>query len=526
MRKVIFLLVILGIASLALAEDNPPTVKRALRFPAGTATAIRPEASSTDNNDTENETGTASAIRAFQPMQFQPVTAVRIKKPLSISRLKPITSAEKTVDPKGPNPSATLDLSDVIDDSALLDDMTQVCGWDSHLIFQDSAAAHVFYYIPREFLLKHDRDGYRLTVQYNTRAESGQPSVMITAEMEAPHRSGDVQLLKAILKQALELKASDPLTIKALSGLGATADLQALSTGLELSAERINLTPPAHLKQVFRLTLSLTQDEAEEVLAQIARDGVVGALNVNVEDTSIPVPIRIQYEQFSGSPLAGFDKWAVGETVSSIQNITDFPVSVDAINAYRLSNGKLERLSKKLRTISIEPGKSKALNLPAARTLLGENLAVTWMASAIDVSCEDCLKNIDVKVRKGVGLAPGSRIHLEAIPSLFDEFGLYKLIVHIQSPYFTVEADKVRQEEVPLTADENENEELTVYIPVDRGVDPLLYKYRLEIVTETGETRIAPSWEDSRKLTQYFGSSQVETLFDDSVESLPSDFEE
>jgi len=504
MRILMTLTIILGLVGSAMANDEPRVVQRNLNL----------------------APATVSTAKKVQPLQFKAVTAVQIKKPISFGRLKPIVPATKTVDPEGPNPAATLDLSDIIDDSALLEDLTMVCGWDSHLIFQDKAAAHVFYYIPREFLLKHDSDGYRLSVQYNTRAETGQPSVMITAEMEAPHHTGDVQLLKAILRHALELKTGDPLTIKSLPGLGATADLQAISTGLTLPADRIQLTPPAHLKQLFRLTLSLTQDEAEEVLAQLARDGIVGALNVKVEETPVPIPIRIQYEQFSGNSLAGFDKWSEGKTVSSIQNITDFPVSIEAINAYRLSDGKLERLSKELKSITIDPGKSKALNLPAARKLLGENLAVTWMTSAIDGNCEDCLKKIDSQVRKGVGVAPGSNIHLEAIPSLFDEFGLYKLIVHIQSPYFTVEGNKVRQEEVTLTADENENETLTIFIPTDKGADPLLYKYRVEAITETGETYMAQNWEDSRKLTQFFGSSQVETLFDDETQAPSEGLEE
>jgi hypothetical protein len=469
------------------------------------------------------EKTTVSTAKTVQALEFKPVTAVKIKTPLSVGRLKPIDPAEETVEPKGPNPGATLDLGDIIDDSALLEDLGEVCGWDSHLIFQDTAAAHVFYYIPRVFLLKHDRDGYRLNVQYNTRAEAGQPSVMVTAEMAAPHRTGDVQLLKAILRQALELKAGDPLTIKSLPGLGATADLQALSTGLMLQPDRIHLTPPAHLKQVFRMTLALTQDEAEEVLAQIARDGIVGALNIKVGETAVPIPIRIQYEQFAGLPLEGFDKWAEGDTVSSIKNISYFPVSIDAINGYRLSAGKLERLSKKLKSISIDPGKSKSLKLPAAKTLLGENLAVTWMATAMDGGCESCLKNIDMTVRKGVGTSPGENIHLEAIPSLFDEFGIYKLIVHVESPYLTVEGDKVRQEAVTLTVDENENENLTIYIPTDRGANPLLYKYRLEVITESGETWMASGWEKSTKLTQFFGSSQVEALLDEETDDKMAD---
>ena len=314
------------------------------------------------------------------------------------------------------------------------------------------------------------------------------------------------------MQQAFDLKPTDPLEVKALSGIGSTADLNALATGLSLPADRINLSPPAHLKQVFRLTLSLTQDEAEEILAQIAGNGLAGNLNVKVKDTFIPVPVRIAYSQFTGPELEGFDNWAKGKPVDNFKNSTEFPITIEAINAYRLKNGKLERISKNLKPVEIEPGETKPFKLPPVKQLLGGNLAVTWMGLSLDSSCTNCLKNIDLKVRKGVGLAPGSQIHLEAIPAIFDEFGLYKLVVHIQSPYLTVGGKTVQQEEVALTADANRNEDIMIFVPDNKGTEPLLFKYRLEAILETGETRLAHDWEDSRKLTQFFGSNQLETL--------------
>jgi hypothetical protein len=136
----------------------------------------------------------------------------------------------------------------------------------------------------------------------------------------------------------------------------------------------------------------------------------------------------------------------------------------------------------------------------------------------LDGTCTDCLKDIDLKVRKGVGVAPGSRVHLEAIPAIFEEFGLYKIIVHLQSPYFTAGEKSVQQKEATLTSDENENEDIMIFVPTNKGTDPLLYKFKLEAVMETGETKVSTDWEDSRKLTQFFGSSQLESLLGNTEE--------
>jgi hypothetical protein len=473
--------------------------------------------SSSGSKTTTKSPNLISPVKPIKALEFKPLTAVQIRKPLAIKmmKIKPIIPSATLPKPQGPDPAATLDLSDMIDDPGLLEDLAMVCGWDSHLILQDTAAPHVFYYIPREFLLKRDPDGYRLNVQYNTRTEAEAPSVMLTAELESPHQPGDVNLLKAILRQALELKASDPLDIRALPGLGATADLAALATGLALAPERVHVTPPAHLKQILRMTLSLTQDETEEVLAQVARDGLVGTLNAKVKETVIPIPLRIQYQQFSGTQLKGFEEWSQGRTMASLENLTDFPVNLETINAYRLQNGQLERLSKKLKPLDMAPGKSKSLSLPPSKQLLGENLMVTWMGLSLKGDCESCIKKIDLKVRKGVGLAPGSKVHLEAIPSLFGEFGLYKLIVHVQSPYFTANGTGVQEQEVTLSFDQNLNESLQIFVPGDKGNEPLLYKYRLEAVMESGETRLEPQWTEARKLSQFFGASQVSGLFPD-----------
>jgi len=197
----------------------------------------------------------------LQLKQFKPVTAVMIKRPprakLLVRPIIPTTS----VKPEGPDPQASIDLSDMIDDTDLLEDLALTCGWDPHLIFQDKKASNVFYYLPRGFLLVNNgENGYGLNVQYNHLKDQEKPSVMLTADLAAPHHKGDIALLKRILKQAFELKTSDKLTLKSISGIGATADMQGLTAGLALPSERVSINLPSHLKKSFRLTISLNQE--------------------------------------------------------------------------------------------------------------------------------------------------------------------------------------------------------------------------------------------------------------------------
>lgn len=459
------------------------------------------------------QTRTTIPQKALRPVTLKPTFIKPALIPLH--RIKP-GSLKK---PEGPTIMPSLDLDNSIDNSDLLEDLSQACGWNPHMIFQDKAAGHVFYSLPREFLLVRDEQGYRLSVQYNTQAEPGRPSVMLTAELKAPRRSGDVKLLKAILREALGLKTTEPLEIKSLQGIGATADMEALTTGLALSSDRIHLSTPGDFKQSFRLTLSLTQEEVEEVLAQVSREGLAGTLHVKVGEDTVPVPIRIRYADFAGKRVNGFDQWFKKKPIGKIENVTDFPLQLLSINGYRMKGGHLERVEKQLKqTRAIPAGGSRSFKLPAVHKVLGNDVMLSWLGTVLDSDCTSCLQKIDQQVRKGVALAQGSPIKFEAIPSIFSEFGIYKIIVRVRSPFFVSGGKTVEEQEAELTEDASQNQELTLFIPAGRGGNALMYRYQMQVVLESGESVQEEIWHDASQLSRFFGSAQLDSLFAESGE--------
>lgn len=447
---------------------------------------------------------------------LDPVTRVRIPTTLIQQKLLPHLRPVAVPDPpepEGPDIKTALDLADIIEDPALLDDISNACGWESRLIFQDLAAGHVFYYLPREILLLHNEAGYGLNVQYNHLADPGEPSVMVTAQMMAPHREGDVRLLRAVLKEAFGLGPSSPLEIRSLNGLGATVDFEAVTAGLSLSPDRIHVYPPASLRQPFRLTLTLTQDEVEEILAQISREGLSGRLWVQVGPEPVPIPILIRYGSFSGSWVKGFDEWVRGKPSGTLENLTSFPLTIEGINAYRINENRLERIARKIKGIApLLPKTERKFRLPAVGNVLGDDVLVAWLGGALDTTYEAGLKAIDQEVRRGVALAPASPVNLEAIPGIFSQFGIYKLVIRLRSPYFTAGGSGVTERETALTETENRSSGLVLYIPEDRGPDPLLFQYRLMLVKESGETIQGNAWQDVRSLNLFFGSSHIESI--------------
>ncbi|WDP90208.1 MAG: hypothetical protein HUN04_11040 [Desulfobacter sp.] len=456
-----------------------------------------------------------AAPKTLQMKAFKPVTAVMIKRPLKLNlKLRPVVPPAP-VKPEGPDARSAVDLADIIEDAALLEDLSVTCGWDPHLIFQDKAAGNVFYYLPREFRLVHDPvSGFGLSVQYNHLKEGQEASVMLTAQLAAPHHPGDIPLLKQILKQAFGLKPADKLTLKSISGIGATADMAAIAAGLSLPPERISLTLPAHLKQAFRLVLLLNPDETEEVLAQITREGLTGSLLVRVGEDAVPVPIHIRYTAFAGEKTEGFSQWAENRPKGRLKNVTPFPITLDSINGYTVYNGSLKRISKTLKPATLAPGQEKSFKLPPVAKVLGTNVTLAWLGTTLDSGCTKCMEKVDRQVRQGVAAAPSAKVKLEAIPAVFEDLELYKILIQVKSPYFTAEPGPVREKEAELTQDENTNTDILLYPPSDRGETPLLYKYRLKLITAEGAVLAQPDWKDSRDLSLFFGATQIEPLLE------------
>lgn len=472
--------------------------------------------------------GPAAAVAADnapapKPLLMRPVKATAVTraapvgnfklKPLQVkalARIKPVTQSKKV--PQGPDLDASLSLADVISDEALLSDIQERVGWDSHLIFQDKAASHLFYYLPRELLLIRDKEGYHLSAQYNAAQEQGKASVMFTAEVAAPHQKGDLALLKNLLAQALELASADAVKIKAFPALNMRINLQAMGAGLAVDAERMQVIAPSHLAKPVRLILSLTQDEAEAAMAQITHEGLLGSVEIPVGDQQVKTGLRIQYSDFAGPSLDGIDEWLSGGKVERVENHSAFPVTIDSINAYLIKGRELQRQQKQLKTTSaLEPGAQRAFKLPTLKKLFGNGVVFAWFETGQQLDCQPCLQKIKAQVSRGISASAARQMDIEVIPAVFSEWDLYNISVEVRSPYFTPEANKLENRTLVFTAEEN-RQHLPFYFPADKGASPLLFRYRLSVVSNDGRQSSSDQWHDSHETGLILGSYQLAPL--------------
>jgi hypothetical protein len=86
-------------------------------------------------------------------------------------------------------------------------------------------------------------------------------------------------------------------------------------------------------------------------------------------------------------------------------------------------------------------------------------------------------------------------------------------MVLVRSPYLTVGGKKVLDRGIELTEEENQTN-ISLYLPDGLGKDPLLFKYKFQVITQSGESFTGDEWQNSRQTNNFFGVSQIEGLFD------------
>ncbi len=461
-----------------------------------------------------------STVAPMARVQLAPVKAF---KKAQLVRLQPIKPSTKK--PEGPDPERYISLRDILEDQLLLKDIGEIAGWDGDMLFQDKAVGDLFYYVPRAFMLKHDSNGYAFGVQYNKQKEKDQPSVTLSMELSAQGKPGDLSLLKQILHEALELKPNEKVKLQSLSGTGISVEFDSLATGLAIDKERVHITPPKNLHDNLHITFSLTQDETESVFALIAHEGMIGSLQLPIgaskggeTKSQVSIPFKIKYSSFSGDPIAGFEQWWLDkQAIKKLKNVSSFPASISGINGYTVENGKLQRISKSFKKDTVlKPGAAKNIKLPDAKKVLGDNILVAWLDTKLETDCEKCAKQIKAQIDRGVSDNPTTPISFEAIPAVFEDMDLYKVIIRVKSPYYSVDRNKVEEQTLQLTEDEN-IATLAIYYPEKKN-NPLLYRYKIKLVTNSGEEFSSKEWVDGRELTRIIGSSQLELILEQGEE--------
>jgi len=387
--------------------------------------------------------------------------------------------------------------------------LNAVTGFDPHYILQDKSAPQVFYYVPRAFLLLCDEEGYHLGVQYNYQASPGQPAVTLNLDLAAPFHTGDTKLLKYLLREGLKPPPGAELKVKALPALEAKVNLETLASGIALPKDRLHVVLGAHLRKPIRLSMLLTPEEVEEVLTQLAGEGLVGELVVKVADKEIPIPLEIRFTEFSGPKVQGLNDWLQHKKRVKIRNLTYFPMHLQGLCAYRLNGHRLERYCRGLKG-TLRPRRSMPFKVPPPEKVLGKNLLMVWFALHLDTSCARCLAYIQQEVRRGVSLTPTSTLSWEVIPNTFASLGLYKVVVEIRSPDLSPSGQDTTK--VLTFSPQNNHQEVLLYLHQNSA----RYRYRFLVITEDGSQFSQKDWRESDALTQIIGKKQLQEVLSSS----------
>ncbi len=445
----------------------------------------------------------ANTLLQLKPVQLNP-SIIRIRKNLPNLKLPPKKPSHTKVKPGGPDPASAFDLVDMVEDENIISALDQVSGWNPHLLFQDLTIPTLFYYIPRELRLVYDASGYHFRVQYNSLQAQENGSVLVSMDLKAPYHSGDVKVLEKILRQCWD-PASE---VKALPAFGAEADLENLTAGFGFSGDQIHLTTPSTLRQACSMVISMTPDQAEALIAQMSGPGVSGTLNVPVGERPVSIPVILAFDRFSGEILGGLRQWQQGQKVNRIVNLAMFPVRLTAVNAFVMQGGRLIFQSKALKkSVKIAPKGAKPFRLPSAKRIFGNGMLMAWIDTEIISQCKSCRKEIEKRVRSGIGTTPMETVTFEAIPDIFDRYSIYKLIVEVRSRYFSANGEEPETREIEITGENDAPSEVRLYIPEGAGHAP--FSYRLRVISADGREHTQETWQPGTNTHIYIGSFQL-----------------
>ncbi len=407
---------------------------------------------------------------------------------LHLPRLTPPQATQPGAKPGGPNPTEQYGLIDMGADEDLIAGLQDAVGWKPHELYQDKNISTLFYYVPQELRLTFDEGRYGIQIQYNS-LEDIEDAVLVVMKLRAPYHNGDVKLLRELLKSVLH---DSRIEVRALPALDTQTDLEAFAAKLGVKPEQISLAAPSNLRETYELTIHMSPDQVEALLAQMNSAGMAQPLTIPLGEHSISLDLMLAFDRFSGSYLQGLSAWRRGRTVDRLGNASPFPVHITGVSAVVKQGGRLTLKSRPLKKpVTLAPGQKKPFRLPSPGKIFGSGLQMVWLDTGLDTDCAHCRARIDKEIRSGIALPPLKKVRFEAIPSVFERADLYKLIVEVRSPYFTAGRNRTITKNLELSPEQ-------AAAPV-RLYDPgrktnKLFEYRLQAIGMDGQVTEEDQW--------------------------------
>lgn len=365
--------------------------------------------------------------------------------------------------------------SDSIDD-----DFDRYLPYSDELI-RDHTSLNTFYFYPGGYLLRRDKqDGYDINFLHRTRdEESSSDLILLTFTLSPRHLDGALPLLEELADFAIEPLNNKPVDLNRLPISSVKVNLGGLTALIPEENVRV-INSPRRVGDDIRVQASMTQSQKEDVVASIRSGGLSGDIlfRTNNESFELVVPYYVSFTDYAGEWFSDVTELS---TTDSFTNVSPFPLVLAGVAAYvkPSSSAQIRRYFVPLAQPTVLSPGAVASSDRGYDDLFrdyGEPVA-TWPVFE-RAECEECLDAIEREILVSPSMASRAELPIEVIPSVFEQFTLFKILVEIRSQYFSPSGDAVETRSFTLRGDETRTT-AELYLDRENQDAETVFEYRI-----------------------------------------------
>ena len=408
--------------------------------------------------------------------------------------------------PTGPDPSLTpIDLVNALDPGTgrIELDFRERIRWSKELI-ADHSSPNTFYYYPREYLLTREvknKGGYNLKFSYKyLDGDSSGDNVKLEFEAAPPDLPGDTALLRKLANIAIKPSNGKPIELKPLAIKSVAIKLHGLEAFIGPEKIRV-INSPRHVGEAIKIEAVMSESIKEEIVTSLRNMGSGGDVIVTLENGEITIPLNLSFSNYSGPWFSNIRELGPNR---SLKNLSPFPLGIKGIVGYVVpKNGptRIERQYKPLSDINlILPGAERSTNLKHKDLFKNSReILATWVDFEAITECNECLNTIEKDVLAVSSIVSKSQLNIEAIPSVFDQFGLFKILVEVKSRHFKSGSDWEDIRSFDLRTSSTQTSTF-LYLDRDKEYDHASFAYRLKPIRSDGAPAAFSDWKESSSM--------------------------
>lgn len=277
----------------------------------------------------------------------------------------------------------------------------------------------------------------------------------------------------------------------------AKVEFDSLKKTFGIADDDISIRAPKSIRDPIELSISMKESVMQEVVTFLRNGGLRdGVVLIDAGTANVQIPINFELDQFSGPITTDFSNVGPGHP---LRNLGPLPITLKGFVVYSKHNSVIERSYTSFRNpVYVPPGATRTV--PNFRSMVKGVFLMAWFDLDQDSSCQSCFDAVEKQLLAVAGLTRKDTLTIEAIPNIFSDMGIFKIVIEVKSPFFTAANDDLEVHDVVLKKDAP-SKSLILYIDKDKEVSERRVSYRYEIISTDGKNpAVFSRWRESDTL--------------------------